>query len=288
MPISLKIEPSEMCHLACPGCPQSNPLFKIETRGKSMSLEVFRRIIAEAGKYLYRIQFYDYGEPFMNKRLLEMTSIATDNAIGSQVSSHFSFKFPAEFYRSIVESGLEHLIIAMDGIDQASYAQYRVNGKYELVESGMRAIVEWKRRLRSRSPFVEWQYIVFDHNRHQIDRVKKLAREIGVDRLCIKYDTRAGSDTWFPADRLKYAAFRRVRLNSCLWLWGALLINSEGMVRPCCNAGRSEEIGDLKTTPLTSLWNSPRMMELRASVRGRAPAGEHGEKTPCHGCAQIF
>jgi MoaA/NifB/PqqE/SkfB family radical SAM enzyme len=289
MPISLKIEPSAMCQLACPGCPQSNPLFKIQTRGKTMSLELFRRIIEEAGRYLYRIQFYDYGEPFINKRLLQMISIATEHGIGSQVSSNFSFNFSNDFYRSIVESGLEHLIIAMDGLDPATYSQYRVHGKYELVEAGMRAIIDWKRRLGRQTPFVEWQFIVFDHNRHQVDAVKTMARRIGVDRLCLKYDARAESKTWYTADRLTDKTVRSVRLNSCLWLWGAMLISSDGIVSPCCNAGHSENIGDLTTTPLANLWNSPRMMELRACVRGGGRSVADGmEKTPCHGCAQIF
>jgi MoaA/NifB/PqqE/SkfB family radical SAM enzyme len=289
MPISLKIEPSAMCQLACPGCPQSNPLFKIQTRGKLMSLELFRRIVDEAGKYLYRIQFYDYGEPFINKRLLDMVSMATEYGIGSQISSNFSFNFSSDFYRSIVESGLEHLIIAMDGVDASTYSKYRVNGKYELVEAGMRAIIDWKRRLRRRSPFVEWQFIVFDHNHQQIESAKQMAREIGVDRLCLKYDSRAESSTWTPLDQFTGKAFRSVHLNSCLWLWGAMLINSDGLVSPCCNAGHAEQIGDLNTDSLRSLWNADRMKVLRGCVRGGGkPKSDSSVRLPCVGCSQIF
>lgn len=278
-----------MCQLACPGCPQSDPLFKIETRGKLMSMELFRRIIEEAGKYLYRIQFYDYGEPFINKRLLEMISIATDHGIGSQVSSNFSFNFSSDFYRGVVESGLEHLIIGMDGIDPATYAQYRVNGKYELVERGMNEIIYWKRRLRRKLPLVEWQFIVFDHNRHQVDTVKAKAREIGVDRLCLKYDSRAESKTWNPMDQLKNRAFRGLRLNSCLWLWGAMVIDTDGFVRPCCNGGHSEQIGNLNVVALRDIWNADRMKALRACVRrGGSQAYNPGTPTPCMGCPHIF
>lgn len=254
-----------------------------------MTWEVFRRIIDEAGKYLYRIQFYDYGEPFINKRLLEMISLASEHGIGSQVSSHFSFNFSSAFYRSIVESGLEHLIISLDGIDQATYSQYRVNGKYELVEAGMRAIIDWKRRLGRHLPFVEWQFIVFEHNRHQVERVKTIARTAGVDRLCLKYDGRADSRSWHAVDRIKWKTLRSIRLNSCLWLWGALLVNSEGIVSPCCNAAHAEQIGDLRTTSLRTLWNSERMRDLRACVRGGGHAGGNSMRTtPCSGCSQIF
>src|ERR1700678_1366114 len=97
MPISLKIEPSAMCQLACPGCPHSNPLFKIQTRGKTMSLELFRRIIEEAGRYLYRIHFYYYCEHFNNKHLLQMISFSTEHGIGSKSVPTFPSTFQTTF-----------------------------------------------------------------------------------------------------------------------------------------------------------------------------------------------
>ena len=288
MPISLKIEPSAMCHLACPGCVQANPLFKIQSRGKAMTMGVFKRILDEAGDYLYRIQFYDNGEPFFNRQLLEMISLAASLDIGSQVSTNFSFPFPDDFYRQIVESGLEHLIIAMDGLSSATYSQYRINGRYDLVERGLRQVVHWKRRLGLRYPLIEWQFIVFEHNKHEIARAKEMARAIGVDRLCLKYDARAGCETWRSDDRLKDKLIRRFRLHSCLWLWGSLLIDYDGTVRPCCNASRNEMIGDLTTTPLSAIWNSKHMMQLRECVRRDNNDGDSSPRMSCHGCPQII
>jgi MoaA/NifB/PqqE/SkfB family radical SAM enzyme len=287
MPISMKIEPSAMCQLACPGCAQSSPLFKIETRGKKMGLPVFKRILEQAGEYLYRIQFYDKGEPFINKQLLDMISLAAIQNIGSQVSTNLSFAFPDDHYRRVVESGLEHLIVAMDGVTEHTYSQYRVKGRFELVESGLREIVKWKRRLRRSRPFVEWQFIVFDHNRHEIDTARTMAREIGVDRMCFKYDAGASQAAWTRKDRLKHRAVRAMRLNSCFWLWGSLVIDSDGLVRPCCNVGKSEQIGDLKVTPLRELWNSDRIKALRACVRGGGKMSGSSVAAPCVNCPHI-
>jgi len=255
-----------------------------------MNLSLFRQILDQAGEHLYRIQFYDQGEPFINKQLLEMISLAAKHDIGSQVSTNFSFGFADTFYRSIVESGLEHIIIAMDGVNAATYSPYRVNGRFELVEAGMRQVIKWKRRLKRRLPFVEWQFIIFDHNRHSINEAKVMARDIGVDRLCFKYDAGAAQDEWRRIDQFKDRTVRRVRLNSCLWLWGSLNVGTDGTVRPCCNAGRNELIGDLKVTPLRELWNSERMKSLRACVRegGREASGTFMTKSPCTGCPHIM
>lgn len=290
MPISIKIEPSAACQLACPGCLQSNPEFKAQTRNSMMSQELFEAILDQAGDFLYRIQFYYNGEPFTNKHLLEMITAATARGIGSQVSTNFSFSFKEEFYREVVESGLEHLVVSMDGTDAETYAQYRVNGRYEVVEHGIREVVKWKQKLRRRFPTVEWQFIIFEHNKHQIEAAKHLAGEIGVDRLCLKYDGYSDPATWDPRDRRTDRQTRRIRLNSCLWLWGGLVIDWDGVVNPCCMGATNFIIGDLSKTPLRDLWNSDKMKRLRAFVRQspseRANAAQVSH--PCYGCRFIM
>jgi MoaA/NifB/PqqE/SkfB family radical SAM enzyme len=288
MPISLKVEPSAMCQLRCPGCAQSSPLFKVQTKGKVMQLPLFEHILDQLGDCLYRIQFYDLGEPFLNKELLTMISMATNRYnIGSQVSTNFSFPFSDQYCRDIVESGLEHLIIAMDGVDAPTYSAYRVGGRFELVEQGMRQIVRWKRQLGLRYPIVEWQFIVFEHNRHVIERAKRMAKEIGVDRFCLKYDAASVPSDFSHGDRLKLKALRRIHLKSCLWLWGSVIIDSEGLVRPCCNAGRIEVLGDMRSTPFSDIWNSESMKYLRACVRTEGRQNR-SSNSPCAGCPHIM
>jgi hypothetical protein len=91
---------------------QSNRLYKINGRGKLMSLETYKSLLDQAGQYRYRIQFYDNGEPFTNRRLLEIVSLAAERKIGSQASTNFSFAFQDHVYSDIIDSRLEHLIVA--------------------------------------------------------------------------------------------------------------------------------------------------------------------------------
>lgn len=291
LPITLKVEPSAACQLACPGCLQSDPGFKAKTQGKTMSMEIFNSILRQAGDYLYRIQFYYNGEPFINKHLLEMIVAATARGIGSQVSTNFSFHFKDDFYRDIVESGLEHIIISLDGTDADTYSRYRVNGRYELVEHGMRQVIRWKRVKRRRFPIVEWQFIIFNHNRHQLEAAKRLAEEIGVDRLCLKYDGYSDPATWNQKDQRADRWSRRIKLNSCLWLWGGLVVGWNGLVNPCCSGGAyTVTIGDLAVTPIREIWNSGKIKELRAFVR-RSPlerTAPDQASHPCYGCRFIM
>ena len=38
-------------------------------------------------------------------------------------------------------------------------------------------------KLKSKTPYVDWQFIVFKHNEHEVDEAKRLASNLGVDRL---------------------------------------------------------------------------------------------------------
>ena len=66
----------------------------------------------------------------------------------------------------IVNSDLDHLVCAIDGISQASYAAYRVGGQVKDAINGLRWVCE--ARKRSKRPLeIEWQFLVNRHNVHE-------------------------------------------------------------------------------------------------------------------------
>ena len=85
-----------------------------------------------------------------------------------------------------VESGLDRLIISIDGTTQEIYQQYSVGGNLDKVIEGAKNIVKWKKELKSKTPFIFFQFLVVRHNEHQIEEVKKMAKEIGVDQVRFK------------------------------------------------------------------------------------------------------
>ncbi|MEO7210912.1 MAG: radical SAM protein, partial [Chitinophagaceae bacterium] len=68
-----------------------------------------------------------------------------------------------------MESGLDRLIISIDGTTQDVYQQYRRGGKLDKVIAGARNIVKWKKELKSKTPFVFFQFLVVKPNEHQVE-----------------------------------------------------------------------------------------------------------------------
>src|SRR5690606_29835086 len=119
--------------------------------------------------------------------------------LGEQAASH------------TVASGLDRLIISLDGTTQDTYQSYRVGGTLEKVLAGTRNVLAARKAMRSRTPHISFQFLVVRQNEHQIPEVYRLARELGVDQVALKTaqicDFENGSDLIPVQDR--YSRYRK-------------------------------------------------------------------------------
>ena len=182
--------------------------------------------------------------------------------------------------RRTVESGLDRLIISIDGTTQEVYEQYRVGGSLEKVLEGARNIVKWKKELNSRTPFVFFQFLVVKPNEHQIDDIRRLARETGVDEVRFKtaqvYDYQRDPNELIPVNP-RFSRYKKNDLgvmeirnslsNHCWRLWHATVITWDGLVVPCCfDKDARHQLGDLKGMPFKEIWHHPTYVNFRRSV----------------------
>ena len=195
LPISVSLEPTTACNLRCPECPSGLRSF---TRPTGMlQQDFFKETIDSIHKDLSYLIFYFQGEPYLNPEFLPMVAYASKKKIYTATSTNAHY-LNDEMARKTVESGLDRLIISIDGTTQEVYQQYRIGGKLDKVLEGARNIVKWKKELKSATPFVIFQFLVVRPNEHQIEDVKKLGKEIGVNEVAFKttqiYDYENGSN----------------------------------------------------------------------------------------------
>src|SRR5687767_4504269 len=183
LPVSISFEPTTSCNLRCPECPSGLRAF---TRPTGMlKKDFFTQTIDDIHKELLYLIFYFQGEPYLNTSFLDMVKYASDKGIYTATSTNAHY-LTDEAAKKTVESGLDRLIISIDGTTQETYKQYRVGGNLGKVIEGAKNIVKWKKQLKSKTPFVFFQFLVVRPNEHQLEDVKKLAREVGVDDVWFK------------------------------------------------------------------------------------------------------
>lgn len=276
-PISISFEPTTSCNLRCPECPSGLRAF---TRPTGMlQKDFFRDTIDQMSGNLLYLVFYFQGEPYLNPSFLEMVKHASSKGIYTATSTNAHYLSDANA-RKTIESGLDRLIISIDGTTQDVYEQYRVGGKLNKVLEGARNIVRWKRELKSKTPFIFFQFLVVKPNEHQIDEIKKLATEIGVDEVRFKtaqvYDYENDPNNLIPIND-KYSRYKKDNNgefkfknklpNHCWRLWHATVITWDGLVVPCCfDKDAQHELGDLKGKPFREIWHNEKYIRFRQQM----------------------
>ena len=280
LPITISIEPTTACNLRCPECPSGLRSFTRETG--NLRTDFFRKTIDELHHRLMCLIFYFQGEPYINPNFLEMVKYAHDKGIYTITSTNGHF-LNDENARKTIESGLDRLVISVDGTTQETYEQYRIGGQLDNVLQGARNVIKWKKAMNASHPHVIFQFLVVRPNEHQIPEIYRLAKEIGVDEVKLKsaqvYDYEHGNPL-IPT-QTKYARYKEQKdgtwsvkhtlANHCWKLWHACVITWDGKVVPCCfDKDATHRLGDLRSTPFRELWQGTAYQSFRKAIlKGR-------------------
>ena len=277
VPVSYSIEPLNYCNLRCPECFVGNGEL---TRPKQI-LEVanFQKIINQLPSETSYLTLYFQGEPLLHPEFAELVRIAKKRNIFTSTSTNGHFLASREKAREIVQSGLNRLIISLDGTTQEIYEKYRQNGNFQKVIDGIRNVVEIKKELKSATPFVEVQFLVMRHNEHQISDIKLLSKFLKINKLTLKsaqiYDFTNGSEL-MPENK-KYCRYQKQKdgsfrikgrqYNRCWRQWSSAVITCNGDLVPCCfDKNANYVFGNLFEKPLKEIWRNEKARNFRQAI----------------------
>lgn len=272
-PYTLTIEPTNRCNLSCPECPSGNGAM---TRPQGMlAFDDFRRIVDEVRREVFYLQLFFQGEPFINNRLLDMIRHAHDRRMYVSVSTNAHYireKNAAE----LVDSGLDRLIVSIDGLTQEVYEQYRVGGKLAKVHEALELLQRERKRRGSRMELV-LQLLVTRQNEEQLDQLRELAQRYNAEIALktMQVYSIEGAEQFLPKDE-RYSRYHRVngelrtknRLrNRCVRLWERSVITWDGTVVPCCfDKDADHPLGYLNGRSFTEVWQSDEYHAFRRKI----------------------
>ncbi len=275
-PISISIEPTTSCNLRCPECPSGLRSF---TRPTGMlQNDLFKKVIDELEKTLVYLTFYFQGEPYLHPNFLELVNYASRKGIYTATSTNAHYLNP-ENAEKTVSSGLDRLIISIDGTTQETYQSYRVGGKLDKVIEGTKNILEARKKSKRKKPHVIFQFLVVKPNEHQIEEVEQLGKKLGVDEVVFKtaqiYDYENGSELIPTIEKYsryklqengKYGIKNKL-LDHCWKMWQSCVITWDGKVVPCCfDKDAHFVMGDLTKQSFQEIWNSEPYHQFRAQL----------------------
>ncbi len=275
MPLSASIEPTSLCNLGCTECPTG--LKALKRHSGSMNMQLFTKTVDEIHKYTAYLTLYFQGEPFLNPFFFDFAAYAHKRRIYTTTSTNGHY-FTKESCEKAVTSGLSRMIVSMDGTTQEVYENYRKGGQLEKVTQGLRLMMQTKKEMKASTPLVVLQFIVFKNNEHQIEDIKKLAKDIGVDHLALKtaqvYDYEHSN---IIPENQKFSRYTKKKdgsysinnkfYNHCWRSWQSSVLTWDGTMVPCCfDKNASYQLGDLQSQSYREVWEGKEFKQFRSNL----------------------
>jgi radical SAM protein with 4Fe4S-binding SPASM domain len=284
-PFSITLETASTCNLSCPECLAGIKLTHRDRELMEATL-ISEKLDIHQNNAFY-CNLYAQGEPFLHHKLYDIIDMARRYNYYTVISTNGHF-LSEENCIEIIISGLDRLIVSLDGIDPESYLKYRKGGNYQTVVDGIKRLSNIKKKLSKYNPLIVIQFLVHKGNEHQVKAAPKIIKALGADKMQFKsmqVYSRTGIEELVP-DTGKYNRYRMANKkkqpknqNSCFRIWSQAVYNSDGAMVPCCfdkipeySIGKTEKKRD-------DLWKSPQMQKFRQQVLSGA-----GEITICNNC----
>jgi len=288
-PYYLTMESGNICNLSCVLCPTGQKRGGMN-RG-FLSFENFKKILDKCGSQLLFLEFFNWGEPFLNQELLQMIDYARQKNIFVVLSSNMNFKtLTLDEAKDIVRSGLTQLMVFCAGASDHTIKMYQVGASFQRAYSNMKMIMTAKKFLGKNTPFIQWRFLITKYTESEIEIAKALSKE-GCDYLTllpINCDMAKevflnpegqfrNVEEWLPkADKLclfdKTRQRRKNMQNRCSYLWSRITVNWNGDVFPCCKVfGDRFAFGNLLEDSLEDIWNGMMYRYARKVATDKQP-----------------
>ena len=300
LPVSFVIGPSTVCNLKCPLCPTGIGLLRQE-KG-FLSLKMYKKILKQIPS-MRRVSLFNWGESFLNPEILDIIKFTSENNIFSTIHTNFSFTKDYSFFTRLAESGLNRLSVSLDGASRDTYSKYRIGGDFDLVYDNLVTLIGAKKETGSKLPRISLQFIVHHYNESELEKARKMARDLGILFSAIPIDLNEShpdfslkdnltdlKKEWLPANNKfkdkKYLG-EKIKPHSdlfCYYLFSQPVITHDGNVYPCCKlTDENSAFGNINYEPFEDIWNNESFTAAR-NLFSKRKNQDQSIDTICHHC----
>lgn len=283
MPYVLTVEPTNVCNLSCPQCDTGAGLLR-RTKG-FLDIGLYEKILQDHRRSLLYLLLYDQGEPLLHPDYVRLVRMAKAHRVCVTCCSNGVLLADHRLAQDLVASGLDTVIVSVDGLTPESYRVYRKGGNLDEVLQGIRNLAAAKREQASHTPRLLIQFLVMKHNEHERAGLLDRARAWGADQVLFKsvqVRNENGAQTFLPQEE----RYRRYRLTAhglavkgrpvafCERLWYSSVIHWDGSIVPCCfDKDDHHLLGTLRETGWAAIWRGEKRKRFikRISTENKPP-----------------
>jgi len=243
LPDIVQIESTNLCNAKCVFCPRD----EMHRRQGVMDFDLFAKIVDEcAALGITHVRVHNYGEPFLDKKLVEKVRYAKQKGIKEVGMNSNGSLITEEIAAGMIDAGLDAINISVDAAGKEVFERTRLNLEYDTVINNIRTLARLRKERGRTHPKLILSFVRQDNSADEqafIDEWSKVADKVHITDLHNWAGTlNAKSDVQYP----------------CYRLWLTFTVLWDGRVSLCCADfdGRNV-LGDLRTSTIQEIWNSP-------------------------------
>jgi MoaA/NifB/PqqE/SkfB family radical SAM enzyme len=179
---NIELEISTYCNAACPQCPRNNyggktienlPLINWDLADLKRALGI------DFVQQLELVYFCGtYGDPLMNPNLVEMCTWLTETNPKLKIGIHTNGGVGRKETFKQLAKLVSFVAFGIDGLEDTNHL-YRRNTDWNTIIENAKLYIDAGGK-------AVWDFIVFQHNQHQVDRAKDLSASLGFEEFNIK------------------------------------------------------------------------------------------------------
>lgn len=262
LPLTVYVEPTNLCNLSCDFCPQSLSDYK-QRAGyfQHMEIALYRRIVEELSTMgIKSLKLYFFGEPLMHPQIGEICRLASRVCDRVELTTN-AIPMTESKARDIISGDVDYLRVSWYGV------------RTDKVLDNLARLWQLRNEMRSSKPFISVK--VFD--RAEAEKIKSLCAAV-CDEITVERLHTIGSDF------VQLASYSGQR-QACPFPFYNLVVKANGDVVPCCVAWeQSLIVGNVNTESLESIWRGEKL----ANIHRLHLAGRRKELAACAHCDTIF
>ena len=225
----IDLELTSYCNIKCSGCTRETAQsteFYLNKKENMLSLEMIKeKFRQEDWPALKTINFCgSIDEPTSHPEFFEIVKFFIPWKINISISTNGSIRTPKWWgeLAQILNSSHHSVLWGVDGTDETSEI-YRKGSNFKKVQENWRAFHKFGGRSI-------WQFIIMEHNKHQVDDLERIAEEEGFKAVKFINSMRSKGDVEYVKPEVEES-----EEVECKYLRdGTIFINCKGDVIPCC------------------------------------------------------
>jgi len=236
------IEMTERCNLACLMCERNQNGGEVNPHLKNRELtfsNLHRAFPTYRIRQLKKIYFSgNYGDPILANGLLPTIQYFKEHNKNITLSVTTNGCSRPSYWWKDLARVTDSVRFSIDGLSD-THKMYRQGVMWSLVIRNAKSYIDG-------GGHAIWDYLVFDHNKHQIEEANRLADKLGFAEFVLKEPeiegelSSDGPSYWWKEYKIKkkYGSFEKFldqTLIKCKMMFNKeLYISAEGLVLPCC------------------------------------------------------